>query len=102
MAVRIIRIQPRQDPASNDPVLAHLGITSFQWINEESQQSGVASRELMFDWIVNKKGRAFIRKTDNTTIPIFGVRTATGQQYIRTVENEQWTNDLLSLPEINQ
>lgn len=98
MAVRIIKIKPKINPT--DPVLAHLGIVNFQWINEENQQTGTSSRELMFDWIVNKKGKAYIRKLDGTTVPIFGAKTPQGQQYIRSVENEKWTDELIALPEI--
>lgn len=102
MAVRIIKIKPKPNlNPSSDGVSEHLSIEKFQWTNEENQQSGITTRALMFDWIVNKKGKAYVRKPDSTTVPIYGA-TSTGQQYIRSIENRKWTDELLSLDTITE
>lgn len=52
----------------------------------------------MFDWIVNKGGKAYIIN-NNETILVYGALSPTGVQYIRTIKDGKWTDDLLSLPE---
>lgn len=100
MAVRIIEIAPKVSPMPEDSILAHLTIENFKWVNEQSQQQGVSSRAAMFDWIVNKHGKAYIKKGDNT-IFVFGANIPSGQ-YIRALVDEKWTDDLLELPEISK
>jgi len=100
MAVKITGILPKISPRPNDSVLAHLSVEFFQWINDQTQQSGVSSRSLMFDWIVNKKGIAYIKKDDKTLF-VFGANAPTGQ-YIRALEGTKWTDDLLDVPEFRK
>jgi len=98
MAVKITAIKPKLSPRLTDPVLAHLSIDSFQWVNDQTQQRGVSSRALMFDWIVNKNGKAYIKKEEKTIL-VYGANSPNGQ-YIRALDNGEWVDDLLDLPEI--
>ncbi len=98
-AIKITAITPKPGTPASDPVSAHLSIENFEWVNEQNQQTGRSSRALMFDWIVNKKGRAYIKKNDGKVVFIFGANAPTGQ-YIRSVEDGKWTDELLSLPQI--
>lgn len=101
MAVRIIEIAPKPDlREGGDPVAAHLSIRSFKWVNEQSQNTGTSSLEVMFNWIVNEKGGAYIKLAADI-IPVFGAVSPSGQKYLRCIRNQQWTNDLLSLPLIS-
>ncbi len=102
MAIRIIEISPKIIPQPSDVIFAHLSIKNFKWANEETSQEGISSREILFDWIVNKKGQAYIRlESDlNAKIPVFGAVSPTGQRYIRCLKNNQWSNELLELPQI--
>lgn len=99
MSVRIIGISPKKTPMPTDPIIAHLSIEDFKWINEQTQKSGVSSRSYMFDWIVNKNGTAYIKKGDKIFL-IFGAKITNDQYIIRAVDNGVWADYLLELPEI--
>ena len=90
--VRITRV--RKQLGNN----SHLGLMSFQWINEQTQQTGQTDLPNMYDWIVNKKGQAYIRDTEGNQIAIFGAVSPNGQTYLRAVKNGAWSDDLLNLP----
>jgi len=97
MAIKIIEISPKTTPTPSDKVVAHLAIQNFKWINEQNLQTGVSSLAVMFDWIVNKKGVAYVRK-DNDIIPVFGANTINGKSYLRCLKNGSWSDELLELP----
>jgi hypothetical protein len=99
MAVRIIGIAPKKTPQPSDSVVAHLSIENFKWINEQSLQSGVSSLSTMFDWIVNKKGQAYVKKGDKI-ISVFGAYSPVGKPYVRCIVDSKWSDELLELQEI--
>lgn len=92
--VRIIGV--KKQPGNS----THLGISQFRWINEQTQQTGQTDLPNMYDWIVNKKGQAYIRDTAGNQIAVFGAVSPNGQTYLRAVKNGAWSDDLLTLPEI--
>lgn len=96
MAVRIIEIAPKIIPLPPDLVAAHLSIQNFKWVNELNQEKGVSSLATMFDWIVNKKGKAYVKK-DTDSIQVFGAVSPTGQKYLRCIRDNQWSDELLEL-----
>lgn len=69
---------------------------NFIWVDEQSQKRGIASRDLMYDWIVSKQGKAFVQKRNGETAYIFGA-IHDGKKYIRTAENKVWTDELVEL-----
>lgn len=77
----------------------YLGIKAFRWIDETTQKTGEASREIMYDWIVNQRGQAYVITKDGVTILVFGAISPLGNKYIRTVHENKWTDELLDLPE---
>lgn len=96
MAVRITAVKPIDLPS--DKLEAHLAMQIFSWLNEQTQQKGEASRDYIFDWIVNKKGKAYVKNpVTGDNIYIFGATTPTGQKYIRTAEDGKWTDWLIDL-----
>jgi hypothetical protein len=99
MAIRILEIAPKITPPPSDPVQAHLSIQRFAWVNEQDLKKGESSLATMFDWIVNKKGVAYV-KTGDSTIPVYGAVSPTGQQYIRCIKDNKWSDELLDLPQI--
>lgn len=99
MAIRIVGISPKTRAiAPSNSIPAHLAINVFKWVNEQNQTAGESYRTSVFDWIVNKKGKAYIKNGDET-IFIFGANASSGEQYIRALKDGVWTDDLLSLPE---
>lgn len=99
MAVKITQISPKTTTQNQDKVLAHLNIQNFKWINEQTLQEGVTPLSVMFDWVVNKKGRAYLN-INGVIIPVFGAISPTGQAYLRCLQNNSWTDELLDLPQI--
>ena len=96
MSVRILSLTPAELPP--DPVKAHLAMANFNWRNEQTGKGGETSRVGMYDWIVNKKGQAYIKNAAGETIYIFGaVDKESGQTYIRAAENGMWSNALIDL-----
>ena len=100
MAVRITHIFPKSDSVSADKIAAHLSIENFKWINEQDFQIGTTPLVSMFDWIVNNKGVAYVKKGD-TIIPVLGAVSKTGKKYIRCLKDGTWSDELLELPSIN-
>jgi hypothetical protein len=102
MAIRITAIEPNQDASltGEQAIQAHRDIKKFRWIDELAGQTGTSSHSTMFDWIVNKKGRAFVKLEDGVLVNVYGTITASGQQYIRCLDKGEWTNQLLKLPSI--
>ncbi|KKU68705.1 MAG: hypothetical protein UX89_C0002G0030 [Parcubacteria group bacterium GW2011_GWA2_47_16] len=98
MAVRITEIAPKITPRPENVVVAHSSIQNFKWVNEQTLQTGVSSLPVMFDWIVNKKGQAFVKIGNNLPVPVFGTVAPTGQQYLRCLRNSSWSDELLELP----
>ena len=98
MAIRITHIQPKPVSTTDSAsAVAHISIENFRWIDEQDMQTGTSNRNTMFDWIVNKKGKAYV-KIGNDNIPVFGAIAPNGQYYIRSLENGTWTDRILSLP----
>lgn len=93
MAVRVTGIRTGTTTAENP----HLGIVSFRWINEQTQQSGMTDLHAMYDWIVNKTGRAYINDKEGNPVYLFGATTSSGEKYIRAAKDQTWTNDLLEI-----
>lgn len=96
MTIRIIGVTPPASSIVPNHIEAHLAMVNFIWIDEQSQKRGTTSREMMYDWIVNKQGKAFVQKTDGGTAYVFGA-IHDGKFYIRTAENKVWTNELIEL-----
>ncbi len=102
MGVKIIEIAPKVSVDSNNVILAHSSIQDFKWINEETSDVGISNLPIMFDWVVNKKGYAYVRIGDSTSkIRVFGAMSPTGQKYLRCFNNGDWSDELLELPEIS-
>jgi hypothetical protein len=75
----------------------HLSIVSFKWVNEQDQKTGETARQSMYDWIVNKKGKAYLVDQQGNTVYLFGVVSSSGQTYIKAAKDGAWTEDLLQV-----
>ncbi len=70
-------------------------ITEVRWSNPGSGETGTSSRETMVDWIRNKGGDARVKGTYGDVK--VGVVDA-NPPYLRTYANNNYTDNLLSLP----
>jgi len=75
----------------------HEHITKYQWRDLGDGNTGQSDKPTMVDWIDNRNGRAYVGNgTDRVAVGV--VRPQSGQPYLRTYADKQWTNNLLSLP----
>ena len=77
----------------------HVAISYLGWLNEETNESGKSSREVMYDWIKNKNGYAYVRDSYGNTARVGAAETSRGTKYVRTHRDKTWTDNLLALPE---
>src|SRR5579864_6574969 len=100
MAVKIVCIKRETGAPIENSEAAHATIQSFGWVQEQTQRTGTTSRENMYDWLVNKKGRAYIiDPAGGETIYVFGRVSASGNKVVMAAKGGNWTSDLLTLPE---
>jgi len=93
MEVRIIGIKK----AGGDHYDPHEAVSYYQWLNEQSSESNLASRVDMVSW-VEQGNRAYVR--DNRGIVDCRVRTSqNGTKFLQTYADGRWTDNLLNLPE---
>lgn len=96
MAIRILTVTKDPNPSA-DPISAHVNIRDFQWVNEQTQNKGSSTREVMYDWIVNKKGSAYVKSLEGDLIYLFGAISPNGDRYVRGILNGVWNDILLRL-----
>ncbi len=73
-------------------------IVAYQWRNPDDGVSGSSNRLIMVDWIENKRGTAYVQ-TGSLRARVAVVRPDHGQPFLRTRADQEWTNNLLQLPE---
>lgn len=101
MPIKITRISPPYagtTPPESEvlAIQAHKTIDIFEWVNEKTQVKNNSTRKILYNWLVNQGGSAYISK-GGENIYVFGTTAPTGEHYIRAAKDGVWTNDLLSL-----
>lgn len=94
MAVRIIAIR-KAGGDHHDPYEA---ISHYQWINESTGNSDISTRPTMVDWMLNKKGQAYV-SSEEGTVYCEVRRSPSGTLFLQTTTDSQSSNNLLNLPE---
>lgn len=92
MAVRIIAIRKPGDNYN-----AYEAISHYKWLNEQSNESDVADRPHMVDW-VGRGGRAYV-SSEEGTVDCYVNQSAAGTKFIQTNADSRSSNNLLNLPE---
>lgn len=69
-------------------------ITDLQWRNPETDATGENSKQSIVDWINNKNGVAKVEATPDVAVVVVDGNPP----YVRTVANDTYTDNLLSLP----
>jgi hypothetical protein len=76
----------------------YFGITHYGWINPSDGATGKSTRQEMVDFLVNKKGTAYVE--DSYVNKVYcEVRYYENRPYIATVADGRETNNLLNLME---
>lgn len=95
MPVRITCI--RKDNGNHEN--PYVAISSFGWLNEQTAKQGESDRETMYDWVVNKRGQAYVRDARGNAAYLEGAISPRGTRFLRTVRDDVKSDNLLSLPE---
>jgi len=95
MAVRITCINKSGGQHQNP----HEAISYLGWINESDNKTGKSSRLEMYDFVVNKGGKAYVKDAYGNIAYLKGATSAAGNKYVRTYSDGKWTDNLLALPE---
>lgn len=76
----------------------HQHITELRWRNVDTLATGSSTRQALVDWIDDKGGRALVAPGPNQSV-VGTVNPGDGRpKYLRTYADQQWNNNLLSLP----
>lgn len=77
----------------------HEHITHLAWTNEQSNESSSSTRAVMVQFVDdNAAGAAYTREGERKVL-VGSVHPSSGEPYIRTYSDGQWTNNLLALPD---
>ncbi len=74
----------------------YLAINSLMWIDDNTQNHGITTRDVLFDWI-NDNGTAYILDDDGNKFKLLTATTKSGYKYVKTVFDESNSDRLLSL-----
>lgn len=77
----------------------HAAISALGWVNEDTGATGSSTRLVMYDWIKDKGGYAYVRDARGNEAKVGTAETASGTKYVRTYADRVWTDNLLALPE---
>jgi Protein of unknown function (DUF3892) len=77
----------------------HHAISELGWINEQTRETGTSTRLVVYDWIKNQNGVAYVRDSRGNQARV-GVREhANGVKFVQTYADRVWTDNLLAQPE---
>jgi hypothetical protein len=74
----------------------YLAINSLMWIDDCTQNKGITTRDVLFDWI-NDNGTAYILDDDGNKFKLLTATTKSGFKYVKTVFDETKSDGLLRL-----
>jgi hypothetical protein len=94
MAVRIICIKKDQGDHENP----YVAIDYLEWINERINVKGITDRSKIHDWIKDESGEAYIIDQFGNKTYLIPAVSASGNKYVKTVQDESAMDCLLQLP----
>jgi hypothetical protein len=95
MAIRITCIN-KSAGFHMDP---HHAITALEWVEDGTGKQGKSSREEVYRWMKNEGGQAYVIDVQGHRAPVLPRENARGTQFLQTVADRVWTDNLLALPE---
>ena len=94
MAVRITCITKSNGQHENP----YVAIESLGWTNEATGDRGSSTREQMYDWVVNKKGEAYVT-AGGSRARLIAQLSPRGTRFVKTIADSTERDNLLKLPE---
>ena len=97
MSVRITCI--KKDGGNHEN--PYTAISTLSWLNESDGQTGVSSRSEMYDFVVVKKGVAYVKDPYGRIANLMGEISSKGTKFVKTHPDSVLSDNLLKLPECN-
>jgi hypothetical protein len=95
MSIRIVRIKKPSGLNSNP----HEAISEFDWIEDLTGKSGIASRQQIYDFLQNK-GVAYVKDARGDVAYLYPKQNLYGTKFVQTYADGIWKDNLLALPTI--
>jgi hypothetical protein len=77
----------------------YVAISNLGWTDDITNAIGNSTREEMYDFIVNKKGQAYVKDDKGNMAYLAGETTVRGTKYVKTKADNVTSDNLLKLPE---
>lgn len=95
MSIRITCIK-KSGGHQADP---HHAISELGWTNEQTREQGTSTRLVVYDWIKNQNGVAYVRDSRGNQARVGTREHTNGVKFVQTYADRVWTDNLLALPE---
>lgn len=76
----------------------HVAISHLGWINENTQERGYSTREIIYDFVKNGN-TAYVKDAFDTIAKLMCAISSRETKYVKTVADETKTDNLLKLQE---
>lgn len=77
----------------------HHSIMDLGWQEDGTGKQGKSSRQQVYDWLKNSGGQAYVIDRRGNRASVLPRENANGTQFVQTVADGIWTDNLLALPE---
>lgn len=96
MAIRITCIN-KAGGHHYDP---HTAISSLGWLNDATGKSGKSTRKEVYDWLKqDSSNQAYVLDRFGNRAYLYTRENQQGTQFVQTVTDRVWSDNLLALPE---
>jgi hypothetical protein len=92
MPIRITGIHSTNHDFDNP----YLAINALAWIDDHTQNRGITTRDVLFDWI-NDNGTAYVLDEEGNQAKLLTATTKNGYKYVKTAFDETKADKLLNL-----
>jgi hypothetical protein len=76
----------------------HQHIASVQWRNTATSATGQSTRQAIVDWLNESKANQAVVADASTWVYVGVIQPTSGEPYIQTHADGQWSDNLLALP----
>lgn len=83
MAIRIVCIK-KDDGNYENPYVA---ISLLSWVNDRNGETGLITRDRLYDWIHDDKGIAYIDTGNKKILPLEAKISYSGDKYVKAIDD---------------
>jgi hypothetical protein len=78
---------------------AHHAISDLGWVEDGTGKHGRSTRLEVYEWLKYRNGVAYVRDTRGHQTAVLPREHANGTEFVQTVADRIWSDNLLALPE---